>query len=406
MLKKLKHIGPGAMVAAAFIGPGTITTATLAGASYGYTLLWAILFSVLATIVLQEMASRLGVIGRKGLGEAIRAKLNGKLSFYLAATLVISAIFIGNAAYESGNISGAVLGFKSILGEDSYFFHFLPLIIGGLAAVLLISGRYNYIEKTLIFLVATIGLVFLISAFWLSPDWGSVFKGLFIPSFPKGSAIVIVGLIGTTVVPYNLFLHASSSKQKWKTAEDYSRSRLDTTLSILFGGLITMSILITASAVLNATGNTEITPGNLGAQLKPFMGSFADWFIAFGFLAAGLSSAITAPLAAAYAVSELLNWKEDLKSIRFRISWGIIVFFGILFSSIPSWKPTVVILFAQTTNGILLPIIAGFLLWVSNDKKILGESTNSILNNILGLLIILVTLLLGAKGIANAFGWL
>ncbi|MCG8576105.1 MAG: divalent metal cation transporter, partial [Flavobacteriales bacterium] len=116
MLKKLKHIGPGAMVAAAFIGPGTITTATLAGASYGYTLLWAILFSVLATIVLQEMASRLGVIGRKGLGEAIRAKLNGKLSFYLAATLVISAIFIGNAAYESGNISGAVLGFKSILG--------------------------------------------------------------------------------------------------------------------------------------------------------------------------------------------------------------------------------------------------------------------------------------------------
>ena len=110
-IKKLKNIGPGAMVAAAFIGPGTVTTATMAGAGYGYTLLWAILFSIFATVVLQEMSARLGVVGKMGVGEAIRKKIGHKILFSLAAILVISAILIGNAAYEAGNISGAVLGF-------------------------------------------------------------------------------------------------------------------------------------------------------------------------------------------------------------------------------------------------------------------------------------------------------
>ena len=112
MLKKLKQLGPGMLVAAAFIGPGTVTTASMAGAGYGYTLLWAMLFSILATITLQEMTARLGTQAKMGLGEAIRKKSTNKLLRYLSFGLVISAIVIGNAAYESGNLAGAVLGFE------------------------------------------------------------------------------------------------------------------------------------------------------------------------------------------------------------------------------------------------------------------------------------------------------
>lgn len=112
MFKKLKQLGPGMIVAAAFIGPGTVTTASMAGAGYGYTLLWAMLFSILATITLQEMTARLGTQAKMGLGEAIRHKSTNRFLRYVSFALVISAIVIGNAAYESGNLAGAVLGFE------------------------------------------------------------------------------------------------------------------------------------------------------------------------------------------------------------------------------------------------------------------------------------------------------
>ncbi len=404
MLKHIKNIGPGAMVAAAFIGPGTITTATLAGASYGYTLLWAVIFSVFACIILQEMTGRLGVIGQMGLGDAIRHKIRGKVAFILSATLVIAAIFVGNAAYESGNISGAVLGFKAIVGEEASIADYLPFSIGLLAAVILFIGSYRLIEKTLIVLVAIIGLVFLIAAIMLKPDFGLILEGMFIPSIPEKSVLIIVGLIGTTVVPYNLFLHASASKKKWKDSKQMGPARYDTIFSIIFGGLITMAILITAGAVLQSTGADDINPSNLGGQLQPLLGNWSNGFLAMGFLAAGLSSAITAPLAASYAVSELLNWKSRLIDIRFRLVWIVIIICGVLFASIPNWNPASVILFAQIANGLLLPIIAIFLLIVMNDRTILGEQTNGRLSNGLGIIVILITIGLAIKGVGAALG--
>lgn len=403
MIRRLKYIGPGAMVAAAFIGPGTVATATLAGTSFGYTLLWAITFSILSTIILQEMAGRLGTVAKIGLGEAIRLKIKNKTLFVLSATLVISAIFIGNSAYESGNISGAVLGFQGIVGEESVIVRILPMIIGLAAATLLFIGNYRIIEKSLVILVGIIGCVFLLSAILLQPDFSAVFSNMFIPAIPKGSGLLIVGLIGTTVVPYNLFLHASSTKEKWKSSTTPPKNSWDTILSILFGGLITMSILITAAAVLNETGETDITPKNLGAQLEPLLGSWSNTFLAFGFLAAGLSSAITAPLAASYAVSELMGWKDGLKNRSFRLVWLVVIGCGITFASIPTWKPASIILFAQVANGILLPVIVLFLLLTMNDKQLLGTAKNRLIHNILGGFVLIVTIVLATKGIGTAF---
>ena len=401
MLKRLKEIGPGAMVAAAFIGPGTVTTATFAGSSYGFTLLWAMVFSIAATYLLQEMSSRLGVVGQMGVGEAIRVKVTTPLFKIAASVLVIGAILIGNAAYEAGNITGAALGFGPYLQNLDFPFNPLVLVIGILAFALLFTGRYKLIERSLVLMVSIMGLVFLLAALLVQPDWGQVFLGILNPEIPDNALLMVIGLIGTTVVPYNLFLHAASVKQRWSGAENLPNSRWDTAISVILGGLITMAIIITASVAFSGTEKTIQSAADLGISLQPLLGDWATIFIAFGFLAAGLSSSVTAPLAAAFATSEILGWPNDLKGRNFRLVWIVVLVIGVVFSTL-GFKPTLVILFAQIANGLLLPIIATFLLWIMNDEKIMGEYVNSRLTNILGGIVIMITLVLGLRGILSA----
>ncbi len=402
MLAKLKNIGPGAMVAAAFIGPGTVTTATMAGAGFGYTLLWAILFSLFATLLLQEMSARLGVVGGMGVGEAIRRKINIKWLKIFSAILVISAILIGNAAYEAGNITGAVLGFGEISLGSGLPVNPLVLAIGVVAFLLLFSGKYKLIERSLVVLVSVMGLVFLLSAILLKPNIDEILKGLFLPALPSKSLLMVIGLIGTTVVPYNLFLHASTVKEKWPGENNLSDSRWDTYISVIFGGIVTMAILITSAVAFQGQEKVVSSAADLSEQLIPILGDWSFLFIAFGFLAAGLSSSITAPLAAAFATSEILGWKKDLKGKKFRLVWLFVLLVGIVFSSL-GFKPTMVILFAQVANGLLLPIIASFLLWIMNDKNIMGKYVNSLMVNMLGIIVILITVMIGLKGIILAF---
>ena len=391
---------PGAMVAAAFIGPGTVTTATIAGSSYGYTLLWAVIFSVFATYILQEMSARLGIMGGMGIGKTIQTKIQQPILRFTAAALIIGAILVGNAAYEAGNITGASLGFKQYF--DTWSFNPVVLPIGLLAAALLYSGRYKLIERFLVGLVATMGLVFFLAAIAVAPDWGAILKGLFIPSLPEGSLLMVVGLIGTTVVPYNLFLHASTVQEHWSGEKDLESSRFDTLFSILLGGIITMAILITASVAFGGNQQEVKSAADLASGLVPLLGDGAVLFLAIGFLAAGLSSAITAPLAAAFATAELMGWSKEMTSSKFRMIWIAVLAIGLAFSCL-GFKPTAVIFFAQVANGLLLPIIASFLLWVMNDKQIMGNHKNSALINILGVIVILITLMLGIKGIGAAF---
>lgn len=400
MLAKLKEIGPGALVAAAFIGPGTVTTATIAGSSYGYTLLWAVLFSIIATYVLQEMTARLGVVGGMGIGEALRQKVQHPILKFLAAFLVLGAILVGNAAYEAGNITGAVLGFDHL--ATGLPFNPLILVIGGITFGILFLGKYVFIERFLIVLVGWMGLIFLIAAIAVRPNLLEIGSGLLLPKLPENSLLMVVGLIGTTVVPYNLFLHAASVQERWTNPDKLPNARWDLFFSILLGGLITMAILITAAAT--AQGKNIQNANDLAVGLVPLLGDWSSWFLTFGFFTAGLSSAITAPLAAAFATSEILGWKKDLQSFRFRAVWMLVLTTGIVFSCW-GFKPAQVITFAQIANGLLLPIIATFLLWIMNDAKIMGIHVNSKKINWIGSIIIIITLLLGMKGIYAAKIW-
>ena len=409
ILKKIRSIGPAALVTAAFIGPGTITTCSIAGAKFGYALLWGLLFSIIATVVLQEMSARLGIVARKGLGEALCEQARNPITKFITAFLVLSAILIGNAAYETGNILGGALGLETISGissisiTDSFKINIWGPLIGLSAFILMIIGSYKSIERMLIILVILMSLAFITTSIVIMPVWKEIFKGIFVPSVPKGSVLTIVALIGTTVVPYNLFLHSSAVQEKWKDKSGLNEARTDIFVSIIIGGLISMSIVVT-SAVAFWGSNHEIKgAGDLAIQLEPLLGNWAKIFLAFGLFAAGISSAVTAPLAAAYATSGILGWKKNLKDKKFKSVWIFILLIGIAFSAF-GFKPIQAIVLAQITNGILLPIIAIYLLWVMNSKKILGDFKNNLISNIIGFAVVIVAVGLGVRSILSVLG--
>ncbi len=399
MKKWLSNIGPGTLITAAFIGPGTVTVCTLAGVKFGYTLLWALALSIIACIVLQEMAARLGIITQKGLSEVLKSQFKNKVVRWILISIIISAIFIGNAAYEAGNISGGVLGLSTILGSpyvdlNGFSLNYVSLIIGVLAFILLYIGNYKILERSLIILVLFMSLAFIVTAIVTKPSLSSIFKG-FVPDLESEKLFTIIGLIGTTVVPYNLFLHASLVKEKWNKSTDLPTARKDTIIAIILGGLMSMAIIIAGAAIQNTEVNNA---ADLAKSLEPIFGSTAKYILSIGLFAAGITSAITAPLAAAYVVKGCLGWDVGLKSRKFRGVWMFILLLGVVFSSL-GIKSIEIIQFAQIANGLLLPIIAGFLLWVMNKKNLLGDYVNSNIQNILGFLILIVTVFLGARSV-------
>ncbi|MBE0650247.1 MAG: Nramp family divalent metal transporter [Bacteroidales bacterium] len=405
--KRLKSLGPGLLITAAFIGPGTITTCTLSGAGFGYALLWGLTFSVVATIILQEMSARLGIVGRLGLGEALRQQFNNPMAKAVAILLVLSAIVIGNAAYETGNILGASMGLAEItkmteLHIQGFWSMKIWGVVIGLAAFLVLSfGSYKYLERVLIFLVTIMSISFIATMFIIKPGFWAILKGMFIPTLPSGSLLMLIGLVGTTVVPYNLFLHASTVQEKWKNKEDLKDSRFDLSLSIILGGVISMSIVITAAAAFFGSHTNISGASDLAEQLKPLLGNWAAVFMSLGLFAAGISSAITAPLAAAYATSGILGWKAGLKSKKFKAIWLAILLIGLAFSLAGS-SPIQAIVFAQITNGILLPVIAIYLLIIMNNRNLLKTNTNNLLQNMLGIVIVIIMIILGGKSILFA----
>ena len=398
----LKNIGPGPLVAAAFIGPGTVTLCTLAGVQFGYALLWAMALSIIACIVLQEMAARLGIITQKGLSEIIRSEIGNPLLRVLAIVLILSAIVIGNAAYEAGNISGGVLGLETVIGNPvlhvgSLSVNSLSVVIGALAFMLLYLGNYKTLERVMVSLVILMSVAFIITAILTKPNMIEVVKNILLPRFPKDSILTVIGLIGTTVVPYNLFLHASLVSEKWKDESDLKYARKDTIIAVILGGAVSMCIIIAASAIQS----TEIiNASDLAQGLEPLFGNYAKYFLSVGLFAAGITSAITAPLAAAYVASGCLGWSSDLRSGKFRAVWMFILVLGVLLSSL-GIKPIEIIKFAQVANGLLLPVIAGFLIWIVNKNSILGKHRNNTLQNVFGFIILIISVLLSIAAFNN-----
>ena len=212
-----------------------------------------------------------------------------------------------------------------------------------------------------------------------------------------------MALIGTTVVPYNLFLHASAAKARWQGIDNLKQARTDTVVSIGLGGLITILIVSTAAASIYAQALTVNNAADMAVQFEPLFGTASRILLGLGLFAAGLSSAITAPLATAYAVSEILKLAGHPKAVSFKIIAISVLLIGTTLA-LTGIKPIRLILLAQFANGLILPIIAGILLWAMNNQNILGKHVNGWKANSLGATVILITTLLGARAIGRVLG--
>ena len=403
-MKKINFkLGPGFIITSAFIGPGTITLCTLSGIEFGYSLIWCIIFSVAATSYLQELSVRLGVISRLGLGDIFKSNSNNTLNkiFFI---FVFLSLFIGNSAYESGNISGTVMGLETFTGSIiinllNFKINLLPVFISIFLISIIAYGSYKVFERMLVYLVFIMSLTFMATAILSNPDLNLILDGL-IPKINDNNFIYVIGLIGTTVVPYNLFLHSYISKKKWKSKKDYKSSIYDTLLSIFIGGLISISIIITSAGAGGLIDGNEVKNAiDLGKQLSPYLGEFSKYFISIGLFSAGITSSITAPIATSYALSSIFNYKPEWKEKKFKMVSIIIILIGCFFSSI-SYNPIYIIKLAQFVNGLFLPIIGISLLWAVNQTHYLGSYINTKYYNVIGVLIIILSILISLRSLS------
>lgn len=393
-LKRLSRILFWSVITAAFVGPGTVATAASAGSLYGYSLLWSVLVATAACFVLQEACGRLTIVSGLTLGEAMRSGTTPGLRGAGVAAAPLSAVVLGCTAYQAGNILGAVAGVN--LGF-AWSGRGLILVVGGLAFVLLASSGIAFLIRALGLIVAAMGAAFFAASLSLGPSLEEFLVGSLVPKSPSGSGLIVLAVVGTTVVPYNLFLGSGLAR-----GQRLGEMRFGLAGAIGLGGLITMAILIVGAAV-----EDPFTFSSAGEVLQSRLGFYARILFACGLFAAGLSSAVTAPLAAAITTRSILaegsadaRWSDT--SWRFRAVWVGVLATGVL-TALSGWETISVLLVAQALNGLLLPIVAIFLLVAVNDRRLMGgEELNGRLGNLTLASTVAVTLLLGILNLARA----
>jgi len=392
-VKRLLNLLFWSVIAAAFIGPGTVTTAARAGSDFGFALAWALLFSTIACLVLQEASGRITVLTGKELGEAVRMRFSLSRWARWVPAVLAAGVVLGCAAYEAGNLLGGVAGLRLVVDVSPAS---ATIACGVVAAALLATGNTRWIARSLGALVALMGVAFLLTAVRLGPDLGELMAGLFVPRMPTGSMILVLSLVGTTVVPYNLFLGSALARD-----HDLGEMRWGLAVAIAGGGLISLGVLVVGSAL---GGGLEYE--RLAAVLTDRLGAGAEWSLAIGLFGAGLTSAVTAPLAGAITARTLLGdpqeeeWNE--RSWRYRGVWIGVLVIGVLFGS-AGVKPIPVIILAQAFNALVLPLIAVFLWLTMNDRSLLGEGgVNTRTQNIVMGAVVSACVALGLRGLIAA----
>lgn len=366
------------VVSAAFIGPGTITTAANSGALFAFDLMWVLLFSTLACILLQEAASRVTMRSGKNIGEIIAEKNRGSLGMSVLLILVVLAICGGAAAYEMGNLIGAREGAVMLFpGLEP----FIVPILGVSAAMILFVPSLRFISRLMGILVMALGILFLVTAIRIAPPLHEVFKGLLIPAIPAGTQApwLALALIGTTIVPYNLFLGSGISKG----LQNISEMRWGLIVAVLLGGLFSLSVVIVGSAVQGAFSFPA-----LSEALSQRSGVHGNLVLGTGLFAAGFTSAITAPLASAVTLKSLFggsNRKQwDYNGVYFRLTWFGVLLIGITFATLDI-RPIPAIILAQALNGIILPLVSFILVYLVHDPVLTGRTNNPWNSALLGI---------------------
>ena len=367
--------GPGFITANVDNDPGGILTYSQAGAKFGYRLLWTLIPTTIALIVVQEMAARMGAVTGKGLHDLIREE------FGIRATFFVSFVF---GLADLGNIVAEFAGLASGMGLFGISKYFVVPIGAFLVWIVVVHNSYKPFERILI-LFSLLFFVYPVSAFLAHPDWHAAIHDTFVPQIIRSSdyLIMVVGLIGTTITPWMQFYLQASIVEKGIGKKQYSLAKWDVISGCIITDVIAFFVVLACAATLYVSGVRNISDATEAAvALRPLAGDFAYLLFALGLVNAAMLSAAILPLATAYNICEGLGAESGVNK-RFSEApvfywlYTFLIVSGAGVVLIPRLPLIRLILFSQVANGALLPFLLVFMLLLVNRKKLMGEYTNS-----------------------------
>lgn len=390
LLSLITDMGPGFLVTIGFIDPGNIATNVVAGAAFGYRLLWVVPLGTLILILFQEMAARLGVSQRLCLSEAVCPMVGPVWSVPLGGLALI-----GSAATVLAELLGAAVGLNLLFG--------LPLLMGGLLTAVVIaaviwSQEYHHVEDLIVAMVGLIGLSYLVEIFIARPAWGEVAHYLVVPHLEHASAYAAISVLGAIVMPSNLYLHSAIVQSRNWSGDRMRHEFFDTTVSMLVGGVINAAIIIVAAAVFYRNGLPVNGLEDAARTLEPIAGSLARTVFALALILAGLASGITGAMAGSYAAGGFFPWRRRRVGGRpgvagepgwhhasgpFRV--GFLVVLGLAAAGlVVTRNPLSTMVLSQALLGVMLPFTIIPLLILTSRPAMMGKWVNPPVVKVLG----------------------
>ncbi len=370
----LLTLGPGIITANVDNDAGGITTYSIAGAHFGYSLLWSLIPITIALIVVQEMAARMGAITGKGLAELIREHFGIKITFWLMVLLLITDL--GNTAAEFAGWAAS----NELFGINKY----VSVPIGAVVVwLLVVKGTYPVVEKVFL-AICLVYLVYIPAAFMAKPDWSVVAWETIKPSFHFNSEYIVtlIGVVGTTIAPWMQFYLQSSIVEKGVRKKHYWASRIDVIVGCIMTDVVAFFIIVACGATLFRAGIRIESAKDAAIALGPMAGKYASMLFAIGLANASLFSASILPLATAYYICEAMGWDAGVNKTfknapQFMWLYTVFILIGSLIILMPNAPLIPIMLVSQVINGVMLPFVLIFMLLLINRKDLMGEYTNS-----------------------------
>ena len=389
LLAFLGVIGPGVIAASAGNDSGGISTYSVAGARYGYTMLWMMLAMTPSFIIVQEMAGRMGAVTGKGFSALIRERFGVRPTFL--AMLMLLATNAATTVAEFAGIAAAMelFGVSRLISVP---------IAAFVVWLLVVRGSYRRVEKVLLAL-SGVFIAYVIAAVMAQPDWGEVARGFVVPTVVPERAFVAlaIGLTGTTIAPWMQFLVQSNIVEKGTSIKEWALAKWDVIAGAVSANVIACFIIITTGTVLYPAG-IEITDAGQAAQaLAPLAGPYAEGLFAIGLLSASVLAAAVLPLTASYAVCEAFGWESGIdrswaEAPIFNGLYTVVIAAAAAIILVPGLDLIAIMLVSQVINGMLLPFLLLFMMVIVNDRGIMGRYVNTRLNNVLSWATIVVVI--------------
>lgn len=376
----LAILGPGIITANVDNDAGGVTTYSLAGAHFGYAILWVMIPTTVALVVIQEMCARMGAVTGKGLSDLIRESFGVKVTFYVMVALLVTNL--GNSVSEFAGIAASL----EIFGISKYLS--VP-IAAFMVWLLVVKGSYKFVEK--VFLVAcTVYIAYPIAAFMAGPEWHTVLKATVVPTLKTDSAylMTIIGVVGTTIAPWMQFYQQAAVVEKGITIEQYSFSRIDVFVGCVMAIVVAFFIVVACASTIHSQGLRVETAADAALALKPLVGHYASTLFAFGLFNASLFAACILPLSTSYYICEGMGWESGIdkdfrKAPQFFWLFTVIIVLSAALILFPD-APLITIMFlSQVLNGIMLPFVLIFMLILINNKRLMGRYRNGPVFNVI-----------------------